>query len=411
MTVHKWIRICFFNLLLVALLGALLRYKIAFSLPLLDQKHLLHSHSHFAFSGWISLILMVLILDLIGKEQSKNFIKKYHSLLIIQLISAYGMLVSFALQGYGVYSISFSTLSILVSFVFAVIIWKQTHFKTNPSIASKWLRAAVIWNAFSSLGAFALAYMMATKTIHQNWYLIAVYFFLHFQYNGWFLFACMGLAFKKLQHIIGNKTAITIFRLFLIACLPAYFLSVLWINMHLWLYVLVIVAAILQFMALLLLLKEFQRIRNHFLDYGSVLSNRFLMFAFLAFCIKIILQLGSTIPFLSKLAFGFRPIVIGYLHLVLLGVVTLFILGYVFHLFKESISSTAKMGAYLFAAGVIANEMILLIQGVGAISYTTIPYSNEILVIIAILMVSGLLLLNSNTFFYYKKLEHDDNHN
>lgn len=411
MITYKWIRICFFNLLIVALIGALLRYKIAFYLPLLDQKHLLHSHSHFAFNGWITLILMVLIFEVIGRDRSSNFIHKYRVLLLLQLISAYGMLISFAVQGYGLYSISFSTLSIFVSYVFTLIVWKQTKPTKESIIAFKWLRAAVIWNVVSSLGAFALAYMMATKTIHQNWYLIAVYFFLHFQYNGWFLFACIGLAFKQLQHIVSYQTAITIFRLLLLACLPAYFLSVLWINMPEWLYVFVIIAAILQLVALFFFFKEFKRIKKYFITLGSVLANRFLMVAFLAFCIKIILQLGSTIPFLSKLAFGFRPIVIGYLHLVLLSVITFFIFAYVFYHFKQSISTTAKFGSYLFAGGVIANEMILLIQGVGAIEYTAIPHSNEILFIVSIFMVFGLMLLNSNTFNYSKKEEHDGNHN
>ena len=47
-----WIRFSIFNLMLVALIGLLMRYKILFEFPLLDQKSLQHSHSHFAFAGW-----------------------------------------------------------------------------------------------------------------------------------------------------------------------------------------------------------------------------------------------------------------------------------------------------------------------------------------------------------------------
>lgn len=55
------------------------------------------------------------------------------------------------------------------------------------------------------------------------------------------------------------------------------------------------------------------------------------LFALSAFALslKFLLQLGSTYPPLSTLAFGFRPIVIAYLHLVLLGVITIFIIGYI----------------------------------------------------------------------------------
>ena len=43
---------------------------------------------------------------------------------------------------------------------------------------------------------------------------------------------------------------------------------------------------------------------------------------------KLSLQMVSVVPSLSTLTVGFRPIVIGYLHLVLLGVITIFLIGY-----------------------------------------------------------------------------------
>ena len=51
-----------------------------------------------------------------------------------------------------------------------------------------------------------------------------------------------------------------------------------------------------------------------------------LLFVGFALSAKFLLQLGSTIPALSQLGFGFRPIVIAYLHLVLLAVISLFLL-------------------------------------------------------------------------------------
>ena len=107
--IQKWIRICFLNLLIVALLGVALRYKIAFSLPIINQKHLLHGHSHFAFSGWITQILMVLMIHQFSQKSKQDYFKKFNYLLWGNLITAYGMLISFPLQGYGLFSISFST--------------------------------------------------------------------------------------------------------------------------------------------------------------------------------------------------------------------------------------------------------------------------------------------------------------
>ena len=79
-----WIRFSIFNLLLVALLGLLMRYKIGFEFPLLDQKSLQHSHSHFAFAGWVSHTLMTLLISFLQKYDLKNKIifKKLHKTLI-----------------------------------------------------------------------------------------------------------------------------------------------------------------------------------------------------------------------------------------------------------------------------------------------------------------------------------------
>ena len=123
-----WLKTSIINLLLVAILGLLMRYKIGFEFPFLDQKHLQHSHSHFAFSGWISHTLMVLMIGFLEykiKKTEIQFIKKYNLLLITNLICSYGMLISFIIQGYGAISILFSTSSIVIACVF-------TFFYFNP---------------------------------------------------------------------------------------------------------------------------------------------------------------------------------------------------------------------------------------------------------------------------------------
>src|SRR5665647_154052 len=110
--IQQWIKISLISLATVALVGCILRYKIAFSLPFIDQKYLLHGHSHFAFAGWITQALMSLLVGYLAKEKGQQIFTRYRFLLYTNLISAYGMLLSFPLQGYGKISISFSTLSI-----------------------------------------------------------------------------------------------------------------------------------------------------------------------------------------------------------------------------------------------------------------------------------------------------------
>jgi hypothetical protein len=393
MTLYRWLRISFLNLLLVACLGILLRYKIAYSLPFIDQKNVLHSHSHFAFTGWVTQTMLVLLVYFLQQQQFSDVFKKYKYLLLLNLFSAYGMLVSFILQGYALFSISFSTLSIFTAFAFAYTYWKDLNRLPKAGITHHWFKAALVFNILSSLGAFSLAALMMLKLANQKLYLSSVYYFLHFQYNGWFFFAGMGLFFFVAK-LSDDKLPKKIFWLFALSCVPAYFLSVLWAAIHPLVYWMVVLATLVQTTAWILfiklLFKNIDGIKNKF----SKSSHWLLALSGIACSIKITLQLFSVIPSLSKLAFGFRPIVIGYLHLVLLGVITLFLLGYVISLQIIKANRGTNMGISIFVGGIFLNELILMIQGVGAISNTMIPFLNEALMTAALVLFSGMLVLN-----------------
>ncbi|MGB4845177.1 MAG: hypothetical protein WBP16_11990, partial [Ferruginibacter sp.] len=97
----RWLKIALINLLIVATLGVVLRYKILFPLPFVDQKHLLHGHSHFAFAGWITQALMTLLVIYLARQTEKPIYKKYRWLLLANLLTAYGMLIAFPIEGYG----------------------------------------------------------------------------------------------------------------------------------------------------------------------------------------------------------------------------------------------------------------------------------------------------------------------
>lgn len=396
-SLSTWMKIPFLNLLIVSFIGIILRYKIAFALPFVDQKFLLHAHSHFAFSGWLSQILMAFIVQYLQNKKGDLNFKKYNVLLWINLISAYGMLFSFPFQGYGSVSISFSTLSVFNAYVFAFVVWKDLNRLAVKSVSHYWFKAALVFNAVSSFGAFALGYMMANKIASQEWYLAAVYFFLHFQYNGWFFFAAMGLF---IQWLIDNGIAINkssskkIFWVFFTASIPAYFLSALWLPIPLWLYVVIVAAAFAQLVGFILLVKH---VRNK-MKFISATLNKPVKWLWILSCIalaiKLLLQAGSTIPSLNMVAYGFRPIVIGYLHLVLLGVISIFLIGYFLVSSEQAITSMFKKGVIVFVSGIIINELLLMLQGVNAMMYENVWMINYLLLAVAILMFTGLIIIN-----------------
>lgn len=386
-------RIALFNLLLVAFIGSLLRFKMVASLPWVNHKYFLYGHSHFAFSGWISLVLMAAIAQRIvdtGNIQLAPFLKK---ILWIHLFCAYGMLLSFPVWGYAPIPIFFSTASIIVSYVFVVKAWHYCNAAIWGATAAMSVRAALAFLILSSFGAFGLAVLMASHAASQNLYFSALYFFLHFQYNGWFFFGITGLW-------VSQTTAINTpllhkgIKWLILSCFPAAVLSGLWMKVPFWVYGIAALTAIVQVAGTVMAAKGlkggWQSIKTRF----STTEKWLLKLSGFAFLIRILLQTLSTIPALSKFAFAYRPVVIGYLHLILLGCITLFLLAFLYGKgFWQSHKRLAGTGILLFMLGFLGTEGTLMMQGLGYIGWISIPYMNEVLFASAILLFSGILVL------------------
>jgi hypothetical protein len=256
------------------------------------------------------------------------------------------------------------------------------------------LWGAIWFGVFSTIGTMVLSYMMATKQYDQTTYLGSIYFYLHFQYNGWFLFACIGVFLDRYKHLLLDaKLVRRSFNLFFLAGVPTFFLSTLWARLPLWLYVIVVIAAIMQVIGWWYFVKLIMSIRTGLASLLSKSISLLLLIVGAALTVKIFLQLGSTIPEVSHLAFGFRPIVIAYLHLVLLLIITVFLLVFIYSSAWLKHSKTSSMGLYGFTIGAILNEVVLAVQGIAAFSYTVIPFVNEALFFVAMLMLTSAFIL------------------
>lgn len=396
-TVRQWVLLAFFNLVLVAALGLLMRLKVLLPLPAINQKFLLHTHSHFAFAGWVSHALMVLVAAMVFNRQLHDKLPwRYQLTVIANLLASYGMLISFFLQGYGLYSIMASTATIVVSYVFAVMCWRDMANIRHHSHAFGWLRAALVFLVLSSLGTFYLASLMASNNVGSRLQLASVYFYLHFQYNGWFFFACMALVhhgFNRMGVSVNHPK--TIFWLFALTCPINYFLSVLWWDMPAWLYVGVVVAVVAQSIAWAQWLRSCVANRLVFGHSLPAVAKWLLIGVATAATIKFALQGLSVIPSLSQLSYSFRPIVIGYLHLVLLAVISLFIIAYSYIVGVLQINRLAITSTTVFVAGVILNELLLMAQGISGLALTPVHHVPLLLAVAAgtlLIGVVGLLL-------------------
>lgn len=371
---RKWTRLSLINLLIVACLGVILRYKGAFYMPVLDYKYLLHAHSHFAFSGWITTILFTAFVYLIPYR------KVYQYQFWLNQVASFGMLISFTMQGYGVVSIAFSTLSVICTWWFAYTYLKDIKTVTFPPLVRSCIQLALSFLIISNFGPFMLAFAKGNWVLYNN----AIYFYLHFQYNGWFTFGVFALFFwaAPRYHIYLAPNFSKVFVILMgIACIPAYCLSMLWAHPPGYIYAIGGAGALLQVAALAFLVLGVPR-RKHI--------HPLWILASIAFIIKIILQALALVHVLGRFTYGFRPVVIGYLHLVVLGFVTFSIIGF---LIQNRLLRVTRYGLVIFITGVIFNEAVLGIQcllGFMEKGMATAPYW---LFAAAVTMLAGVALL------------------
>lgn len=392
-----WLKFSVFNFCIVALIGVLMRYKIAYSLPFLDQKFLQHGHSHFAFYGWITNTIYVLAAIYLNRMNRDISLLKYKWVIAVNMVSSFGMLFTMIYGGYFWASTFFATMALLTSFLFAYFFWRDS--RTFQDESKPWFLGGLFFMIISSLGIFSLGYMAATKSMTQNIFLASEYYYLHYQYNGFFIFSCIGFLLHSMKEAgapIGRERNKSIFWLMFVGCLVGYGLSVLWMKLPDWVFALIVLATVAQTTGAWLLFDYVRKNWTQLVLKWSPMHRFVLMFSGFAFGVKILLQLGSNIPALNQFAFGFRNVVIAYLHLVLLMCIASFLLNQILATQFFRITKPLLTGFKLLLIGIFLNEVVLGLMGVLSIRYIAVPYANQALLAISLLMLTALVLMFIN---------------
>jgi hypothetical protein len=363
-----WISLSIFNLCIVALLGAILRSKILFSLPGIDYNHLLKIHSGFAFAAWVTLALMVLLVsDLLPESQSNKSVYKF--LFWATFASSWGLVCTLPFAKYANLTTYISTLIIIISYVFTGVfimhIRKAKVSKTTLLLSV----ASLIYLVLSSLGTFSLVYLFATKSLNAILYRDALFSYLHLQYNGFFSLAVFALLFHKLESKLHDRTKRNIHRfavLLVVSIIPSMFLSYHWHDPSTVVHVMAYLGSILVLLSLGWLLMVIQPMIVAFKSVPFLL--RFIgMLSIVSFMAKMFFQSFTIINVIGNPVFGDRPIIMGFLHLVFLGFVTLFLLSYFAQTGVLKIKySITKIALLVFTFGIVINLALLFAQGVGA---------------------------------------------
>lgn len=401
--IKNWSRIALLNFFFAACLGALMRYAFVEEITWINYRYVMHGHSHVAMLGWLYMALYALLIHvfLTPKQQQKPI---YHRLFWLSQISIVGMLISFPLQGYGIVSVCFSTLHLLLSYVFVWRFWFDIRQDIPLHNHSKALiLAALLFQVLSSLGLWGMGLVIGLQLQASVWYYITVQFYLHFQFNGWYLFAALALLLQIAgqRGIFYQPRQLKIFHWCLVlATLITFSLVLSWAEPQIYLFRLNGIGVLLQLVAIGVLANILYQQRTQLLAVLSKHAKLLLTIALLCLCLKALVQSSVIIPEIAQAGYTIRNLVISFFHLLLLGVISHFI--FFFAVGERLIwmdKPLSNWGFRFFFVGFLLSEMILAGQGILFwMAWGFMPFYYELLFFASLLMPIGILLLSIGQF-------------
>ncbi|MDO6517351.1 hypothetical protein [Zobellia uliginosa] len=385
-------------LVVAAALGCVLRFFRVFDIPV-TYKFIVHAHSHIALLGWVYLALTTLLYELFLKGLGID--KKYARIFWFTQLTLVGMLLTFPFQGYAVFSIVFSTLFLFASYWFSYFFYKNVprEYKAVPSL--KCAKAAIVYLLVSSLGPWALGAIINILGPDSIWYRLAIYFYLHFLYNGWMIMALVAvfLFFLEKQLVVLPERKFNIFFWGLnLGIVFSFFLSTLFAHPEPGYYLLGGVGAVLQLGAFYVLLRFFRGRQSEVMKMLSPFRYRLLGAVALLWGIKMLLQLLSALPYFADLAVTYLDFTIGYLHWTFLGVVTM---GLFLFLDYFKLLALNRKFFFLYALGFVLTEALIFYRAIAYWQRLELPSWFDAILGIAsltvVLALVGLLLGRGKT--------------
>jgi hypothetical protein len=361
MLLKRHIRFALAYFLIAGLLGLLLRLFFVSPLPM-HYRHVVHGHSHIALLGWAYLALTTLIYAMyFGKTKIS---KSYRTIFWATNVTLLGMLFTFPFQGYAWLSITFSTLFLIASYFFAGWVFKNIPDVYKNTASFKCAKAALWYMVLSSIGPWALGGIMTTVGSTSIWYKMAIYFYLHFQYNAWFILTLVGVVLYLLEKA-GHPPSKERFNIFFFyingGLILSFFLSVLWIGPPPIFYFLAGTGAILQVVAFWKLFLMLNNGWKHLKRVFSPLVNLLLIMTGILLGVKVVLQLLVAFPYFASLSYSHTDFIIGYLHLVFIGVVGIGLFALLNHFLLLALNRTVF---WCYFTGFVLSEALIFYKGI-----------------------------------------------
>ena len=388
--VRKYLYIALLMWLLVATYGLTLRYHLWHPLPI-KYTYWLHAHSHAAFLGWLHAGFMIFLAYAFLPEfmTSKAFRRLYA---FMQLMVA-GMLLSFPIQGYKAVSITLLSLFLIATYIWAWYFFRKNTRKQTYPFAYALARSAIIFMLISSLSPWALGPVMVFLGKQSIWYNLDVYFYLHFQYNGWFFMAMLSLvvyAVEREGRLNLSPTGIRrINRILMSAILLGYITNTLWTKPPYYFHALALLSVIMEGWGLWLIYKV---LKPHFdVLYTGKWQAYLFQILLVGLAGKILFQFMASCPYFSHLAYTVRDFIIGYLHWVFLGIYSVFLL---YWMQREKIFPLRSSGFHIFFGGYALMLTLIFLRGTFIWLQTGVPHGMPAWIFWATsIMFTGILII------------------
>lgn len=377
---------------IIAVIGTTLRAFVFLDIPL-EYSHLLHAHSHVAFQGWVYTLIVLFTSHqfLTTKQIQKG---RYPFQFILTIITIVAIFISFSLQGYALFSIVFSSLFQLLNYWFIFQFFKDVK-NLPPALSLRFVKTGFWFGLLSTLAPWSIGFLTVRGYAYTEIYHSAIYFFLHFQYNGWFLLVALGLLFKWLEANKINyplKKANYFYQIITWAVVPAYALSLLGMSFKSYILIPAVIAVLLQSIGLGLLYQILIPIHKKWLSHQPFLIQLLLKCSLAAFTLKTGLQALSLFPSLQTYTFSNRFIIMAYMHLSLIGVISFVFIAYLFYLKKLTINLISSSGILFILWGFLGSELLLVAGGLHCYQ------SHKMLLFFSGLMAFGIFLLIIESF-------------
>lgn len=395
---RKWSQIALHFFLISALIGSLLRYYNVSFIGSINYRNLVHAHSHVAMLGWLHLGFTTLLIYYLRH----NHFTRFRNVQLLTLVSLMGMLLSFPFEGYGLFSISFSTLFVLATYWFTYLFFTTRDNTAEDSIADKTARWSLGFLVISSFGPWTLGPLMVWGDGTEVLYNLSVYFYLHFAYNGFFQIAALALVLSAFNSTNEYKRKINwVAWLMIGSVIPTYALSALWTEPAPWVWIAGFVSGVMQLAGIVI---GIPLLRKYVRSFSSGFARLVMLITVMSWLVKNLLQTISAVPILQQFTYDTRVYtVIGFIHLVMLGFLSMFIISIGIEIFVYRQRALAKTGLFILLTGLVISEAMLFGNSLWLqIKSELLEFYPEGMLLSAVTMTIGILLFWLNQFVINK---------